>query len=274
MPSVVDPISSTATTVAKTKPKLEGFELARDTLKKLPLSPHEIDEHGFPCIPVNTALDERNQRRKEVEQYTAHFYATNLALKEKFKEDAVNNLNKILEDIGAFNPSNFVKQPLSYIIRPDVLRSSHVIALMHSDPLITLNLITGRGCGLNSGDISVKKGSLNMLIALGKLAEHCIQGAKNINKNLINGLSTISLIREILYKQQERSYEPKISEHIKIIDNEFKEIESKALEKCKTLGKEKNQEEKEVQEEHGEVNTEYKDSSKQRVKISSLDLLD
>lgn len=215
----------------------EAFLLARDTLKKMPLIPHEIDSHGFPNIPGNLSLDQRLKRKKETNQYIAHCYATNSLLKEKLQEDAINNFNQLLKDISAFNPTSLAKQNLKYIISLEELRKSHIIALIHSDPLITLNLITGRSCGLYSTDLSVQQGALNMLIVLGKYAGY-IDEATKINDNLIEDLSNLFIIRKILYKQMERTFEPKIIEHIKAIDNEFEDLESKLLEHCIKLKKE------------------------------------
>lgn len=272
--SSIAEVSSPTNPAIQHKQTLEGFALARDTLKKLSLTPHEIDTHGFPCIPGNTNLDQRYERKKGIDQYTAHFYATNLQLKEKFKESAIDNLNQILEKISAFNPSIFVNQPLSYIIKLNVLKSPCVLALMHSDPLITLNLITGQGCGLYSSDITVKKGALTMLIVLAKIAEHSIQSAENIKENLTDNLLTISLIREILYKQNESSNELKIPWHIQAIENELEKTEANALEKCKTLPKSQNEVQEQIQEENEEEIKYQEEPEKETVKIDSLNFLD
>ena len=271
----ISEISSTSNPATQTKLKLEGFVLARDTLKKLPLAPHEIDAHGFPCISGNTNLDQRFERINETNQYMAHFYATNLSLKEKFKENAIENLNKILEDISTLNPSTLAKQPLSYIIKPDVLRSPHVIALIHNDPLITLNLITGKGCGLNSGNLSAKEGALNILIVLGKIVEHSIQSTNNINNNLINNLSNLSLIRGIIYRQKGKVHEPMVTEHIRVIDNELEQIEANALGKCIRLKNEPGKELNTVQEEKKEeIIGKIEEKKTKEVVIGSLNFLD
>ena len=213
----------------------ETISLAKDTLRRMPLLLHEIDSNGFSHISGRVNLDKRFERKNDIEQYMGHFYTKHTTLRERLNGDIIDNLNKILKDISVFCPPSFVEEPLSYIIQFEELKTPHAIALIHGDPLITLNLITARGCGLYSDDYDTKRGALHLLTALGKCAEHALLTAKEINKNTINNLLTLSLIRNILEQQKGVSHKEKTIDHIRAIDSEFEEVETKVLKHCKKL---------------------------------------
>src|SRR3989338_6578798 len=93
-------ITNTPRTVTPQAPFIENekaFSLAKDTLKKLFLCHHAINEQGAPIVSGDLNFDRRIERKNDVGQYFAHLYATNKFLKDKLNGDTVKNVNDILK---------------------------------------------------------------------------------------------------------------------------------------------------------------------------------
>src|SRR3989338_3995943 len=181
-------ITNTPRTVTPQAPFIENekaFSLAKDTLKKLFLCHHAINEQGAPIVSGDLNFDRRIERKNDVGQYFAHLYATNKFLKDKLNGDTVKNVNDILKTLSAYSPLFLMKQPFTYIYSLGEVKNSTVLTLIFEEPLAALSLITASGCGFNSGDEDVRNGALNFLIVMGKSAAYSISTSSNINQNTI-----------------------------------------------------------------------------------------
>lgn len=241
---IMPAITNTPRTVTPQAPFVkneEAFSLAMDTLKRLSLCHHAINEKGAPIVSGDLNFDRRIERKNEVDQYFAYLYATNKFLKDKFNGDTVKNLNEILKTLSTYSPLPLIKQPFTYIYSLGEVKNSIVLTLIFEEPLAALSLITASGCGLNSGDEDVRKGTLNFLIVMGKAAAYSISKSNNINQNTIDNLSTLFVVRKILHQMKDKNIGNKTFEVISKIDNEFEALEEQQLEYVTKLSHQRNE---------------------------------
>ena len=244
-------VTDTTSPQLVTKPA-KAFTLAFDTLKILPFCKHEIDNKGSPIVPGNLKADKRFERKNEVSQYFAHFYALNKPLRERLTGNTIENLNSLLKEISLFSAQSLTKQSFTYIYAHHEFKSAAILTLILEDPLAALSLITASGCGFNSSDEKTKEGALNLLIVISKCAEHSIVESENINQHLINNLTTLSVARNILYKLKEKYEGYETEKLLKEINNEFETMESNAYNHTLYLRKEEIKKEVQKQKEEGQ----------------------
>lgn len=219
----------------------EAFSLAMDTLKRLSLCHHAINEKGAPIVSGDLNFDRRIERKNDVGQYFAHLYATNKSLRDSLSRDTVKNVNNILKTLSTYSPLFLMKQPFTYTYSLGEIKNSVVLTLVFEEPLAALSLITASGCGFNSGDEDVRKGALNFLIVMGKSAAYSISTSNNVNQNTTENLSTLFVVRKILHQMKDKNTGNKIFEIISKIDNEFEALEEQQLKYITKLSHQRNE---------------------------------
>ena len=219
------------------KARLEDFfPLALDTLGKLALIPHEINDNGFPFIPRNLKLDNITEREGELLGYVSNAYILNKG--HKLTDNGKQRLNLILEKLAIYNPVEIMRTDIAYIDRLDLFKHDAIATLTQRDPRFALSLITARDCGLNHSEKLTRRGSLNLISVLTKHLEFNISNAYELNGSLHEGLSALSITRKVLEKVKDKELDREIRETAIKLDHEIELLEEFALYKCNELKKE------------------------------------
>ncbi|MBI3590009.1 MAG: hypothetical protein HY094_01360 [Candidatus Melainabacteria bacterium] len=242
VPAIISTSRALVPRLQAEEPKLEDtFPLAIDTLEKLILARHEIDDYGFPIIPEYLKLDRVTEREGEVIQYVSNIYAANNGLREKLTtENGKLNLNLMLKKLSAYNPGILLIQPVSFLDTLDLVRRPDLSALFQRDPRVVLSLITANDCGLKNYDPLAKVGALNVIIIVCKNIERKISNAVQIDKNLLDNISILLIIRKLLEQVKDKESDARIREHASKINYDIELLEEFTYYKCSELKREKN----------------------------------
>ena len=242
-------ISSVATappkvsTVKSLPAEEEKFPLAKDSLKRLVLVKHEIDELGIPQIPAElvSKLDRVLDRRKQLDDYVLTFQSSQCKSRSRslFFKEFTNELTHTLYKLAHHDPVKILTEPRCYIDKLKLHNADTVRFLIEKEPLLLIAYLTTDKDLYNiKANPEGRKGALNLLAVLAKQSEYRISKANTGSKEFLNDLDVLMLVSKVLKKVQENDKGELVNSLSKItslMDDALAPLEIAAFKKASIL---------------------------------------